>query len=228
MPSYKIFGSKWSWAQVQTSPNLRGTWIHTPTLGLGSASKSSSHNLLGKYRPMNCPLHYWGAVKAACCWTHLLCLPCTASKGVEVTPFFNPGMLIAAFGLRRTYPSLIWCSNFRIFLLPLAFHWLGQWTEPPGRQKPSPRTMRSLGAAQGPGRAGALAGKALDVLLHYPALGLAQQCLCQPGCATTEPQQSLGSLAPACHGLGSGSAIKYGQETTCTGSDKSTWKGDCN
>lgn len=81
------------------------------------------------------------AAKAARCWTHLLCLPCIASKGVEVKPFFNPEMLILAFGLRRTHPSSIQCYNFRIFLFLLPFHWSGQWTEPPGRQKSSPRTV---------------------------------------------------------------------------------------
>lgn len=193
MPSYKIAGSKWCWAQVQTSPNLRGAWIHIPTLGLGSASKSRSHNLLGKGRPMNCPLiAHWRAAKAACCWTRLLCLPCIASKGAEVKPFFDPAILILAFGLRRTHPFLTWCFNFRIFLLFLPSHQLGQWTEPPGRQKPSPGTVASLGAAQGPGRAEHWQGKPCTFPWHYPALERAQQCLCQPCCATTKLQQVLG------------------------------------
>lgn len=53
MPSYKMSGSKWSWAQVQTSPNFRGAWIHIPTLALplklsSSLRKSQSHELSTK------------------------------------------------------------------------------------------------------------------------------------------------------------------------------------
>lgn len=150
---------------------------------------------------MNCPLHYWEAAKAACCWTHLLCLPCTARKGVEVKPFFNPGMLISVFGLKRTHPSLIWCFNFRIFLLLLPFHRWGQWTEPPGRQKPSPRTVGSLGAAQGPGRAGALAGKSLHLLLALPSTWFSSAVsVCASLAMPPSHSDALGSLAPPCHG----------------------------
>lgn len=215
MPSYKIAGSKWSWTQVQTSPSLRGTWIHIPTLGLGSASKSSSRNLLGKVRPMNCPLSHWRAARAACCWTHLLCLPCIASKGVKVKPFFNPGMLILAFGLRRTHPSLIWYFNSRIFLLLLPFHRLGQWTETPGRQKPSPRSVVPLGAAQGQGRAGALAGKALPVLLASPSTrsDAAASVSAWP-CHHRVTSGERWHLPGQCKALRSSLPIKYEQGTT--------------